>query len=165
MAQEGRPVLGTQGSCTHGDQDVRLWAFEPRSSFSVSPPPASFQPSSVCNSKACHDDEVHILFELSSRHAHRRAIRLFVNLVEDALAEVTYDADLAGLSYSVSNDDDGIVVSVGGYNDKLDVLLRTVLEKLRNLEVAPDRLKVIAEKVGQLVSAAVAVPLLMPSTG
>ncbi|TFK91904.1 LuxS/MPP-like metallohydrolase [Polyporus arcularius HHB13444] len=78
---------------------------------------------------------------------HAMMTRLFVNLVEDALAEVTYDADLAGLSYSLSNDDDGIVVSVGGYNDKLDVLLRTVLEKLRDLEVAADRLKVIAEKV------------------
>ncbi len=89
------------------------------------------------------------LFELSSRFSYSRAIRLFVNLVEDALAEITYDADLAGLSYSVANDEDGIVLSVEGYNDKLDVLLRTVLDKLRNLAVAPDRLKVIAEKVGQ----------------
>ncbi|RPD65209.1 LuxS/MPP-like metallohydrolase [Lentinus tigrinus ALCF2SS1-6] len=78
---------------------------------------------------------------------HALMTRLFVDLVEDALAEVTYDADLAGLSYSVSNDVDGIVVSVGGYNDKLDVLLRTVLEKLRDLVVTPDRLQVIAEKI------------------
>ena len=80
----------------------------------------------------------------------KRSFRLFVDLVEDALAEITYDADIAGLSYSVANADDGIVVAVGGYNDKLDVLLRTVLEKLRDFEVAPDRLPVIAEKVGRL---------------
>ncbi|KAI0718393.1 LuxS/MPP-like metallohydrolase [Cerioporus squamosus] len=78
---------------------------------------------------------------------HAMMTRLLVDLVEDALAEVTYDADLAGLSYSVANDDDGVVVSVGGYNDKLHVLLRTVLEKLRDLVVAPDRLRVIAEKI------------------
>ena len=70
--------------------------------------------------------------------------------LEDALAEVTYDASLAGLSYEISNHDEGLSISIGGYNDKLDVLLRTVLEKLRDFEVAPDRRPVIAEKVGRL---------------
>ena len=73
---------------------------------------------------------------------------MFVDLVEDALAEITYDADIAGLSYSVANADDGIVVAVGGYNDKLDVLLKTVLEKIRGLVVLPERLQVMQEKVG-----------------
>ena len=77
--------------------------------------------------------------------------RLFVDLVEDSLAEVTYDATLAGLSYGVSNHDEGISVSVGGYNDKLDVLLRLVLEKIRVLSVQPDRLRVVKEKVRNLV--------------
>lgn len=73
--------------------------------------------------------------------------RLFVDLVEDALAETTYDADLAGLSFSVSNHADGVSVTVGGYSDKLDVLLRTVLESMRGLSVDPQRLQVIMEKV------------------
>ncbi|KAI0658946.1 LuxS/MPP-like metallohydrolase [Cubamyces menziesii] len=73
--------------------------------------------------------------------------RLFVDLVEDALAEVTYDADLAGLSYSVINQIEGLTVSVGGYNDKIHVLLRTVLDKLRGLQVHPDRLRVLKEKI------------------
>ncbi|KAI0330109.1 LuxS/MPP-like metallohydrolase [Cubamyces sp. BRFM 1775] len=73
--------------------------------------------------------------------------RLFVDLVEDALAEVTYDADLAGLSYAITNQIEGLTVSVGGYNDKIHVLLRTVLDKLRGLQVHPDRLRVLKEKI------------------
>ncbi len=73
--------------------------------------------------------------------------RLFVELVEDVLSEVTYDADLAGVSYSIENHEEGITVRVGGYNDKLDVLLRTVLEKIRGLVARPDRLQVVQEKV------------------
>ncbi|KAI0353367.1 LuxS/MPP-like metallohydrolase [Trametes cingulata] len=78
---------------------------------------------------------------------HAMLSRLFVDVVQDALAEVTYDADLAGLSYSVTNQIEGLTVSVGGYNDKLHVLLRTVLEKIRDLQVQPERLCVIKEKV------------------
>ena len=70
-----------------------------------------------------------------------------MDLVQDALSEVTYDAALAGLGYSVGNDDEGITIGVGGYNDKLDVLLRLVLEKIRTLRVLPDRLHVVKEKV------------------
>ncbi|KAI9058078.1 LuxS/MPP-like metallohydrolase [Trametes sanguinea] len=78
---------------------------------------------------------------------HAMMSRLLVDLVEDALAEVTYDADLAGLFYSVTNQIEGLTISVGGYNDKIHVLLRTVLEKLRSLKVLPDRLDVLKEKV------------------
>ncbi|KAH9941260.1 LuxS/MPP-like metallohydrolase [Epithele typhae] len=81
----------------------------------------------------------------SPRHA--MLSRLLVDLVDDALAEVTYDASLADLAYALSNHTDGLVLHVSGYRDKLAVLLRTVLEKLRTLAVAPDRLRVAKEKI------------------
>lgn len=74
--------------------------------------------------------------------------RLLVDHIDDALAETTYDASLAVLNYSIESSIDGIYVGVAGYNDKLDVLLRIVLEKLRDLIVLPDRLCVLKEKVG-----------------
>lgn len=70
-----------------------------------------------------------------------------MDLIDDALAEMTYDADLAGLSYSVTNQIEGLTVSVSGYNDKIPVLLRIVLEKIRSLQVQPDRLCVVKEEV------------------
>ncbi|KAI0819462.1 LuxS/MPP-like metallohydrolase [Trametes gibbosa] len=78
---------------------------------------------------------------------HAMLTRLLVNVVEDALAEVTYDADLAGVSYSVMNQIEGLTVAVGGYCDKLPALLRIVLETVRGLRVQPDRLRVVKEEV------------------
>ncbi|EIW56019.1 LuxS/MPP-like metallohydrolase [Trametes versicolor FP-101664 SS1] len=78
---------------------------------------------------------------------HAMLSRVLVDLIDDALAQVTYDADLAGLSYSVTNQIEGLTVSVSGYNDKIPVLLRIVLEKIRGLQVQPDRLRVVKEEI------------------
>ena len=58
---------------------------------------------------------------------------------------------------------EGLTVTVGGYNDKIHVLLRTVLDKLRGLQVHPDRLRVLKEKVTNLVLAALNFSPSMPS--
>lgn len=65
----------------------------------------------------------------------------------DALIEYSYDAALAGLSYSIESSSLGFYVTVSGYNDKLHVLLRDVLEKAKSLEVRAERLEVMKEKV------------------
>ncbi|PIL27298.1 hypothetical protein GSI_10445 [Ganoderma sinense ZZ0214-1] len=78
---------------------------------------------------------------------HALLTRLLVDHIDDALAEITYDASLADSNYFVSAGVDGMYVGVAGYNDKLDVLLRIVLEKLRDLVVLPDRLRVLKEKL------------------
>ncbi|THG92718.1 hypothetical protein EW026_g8279, partial [Hermanssonia centrifuga] len=76
--------------------------------------------------------------------------RLLVDLLKDALSEVTYDAQLAGLDYSVSNHSTGFQISISGYNDKLPILLDTVLLKLKNLVVDPERLKIMLEQLSRL---------------
>lgn len=73
--------------------------------------------------------------------------RILADLVDDALAEITYAAHLAGLSYGLSNTAKGICVHVSGYNDKLSVLLNMVLEKLKDIQVDSERLKVMMEQV------------------
>jgi insulysin len=67
--------------------------------------------------------------------------------VTDALTEYSYDADLAGLTYSFEASSLGFYVVISGYNDKLHVLLRDVLEKAKSLEVRADRLGIMKEKV------------------
>ena len=76
--------------------------------------------------------------------------RLYAALVTDALNEYSYDADLAGLTYSFEASSLGFYVSVSGYNDKLHVLLRDVLENAKNLEVRADRLEVMIQKVNNI---------------
>ncbi|KAF9454625.1 insulin-degrading enzyme [Macrolepiota fuliginosa MF-IS2] len=71
--------------------------------------------------------------------------RLYTDLVNDALTEFAYDADLAGLSYHFSNTTTGLYVYTGGYNDKLATLIKDVLRKARGLKAKPDRLAVARE--------------------
>jgi insulysin len=73
--------------------------------------------------------------------------RLFADLVGDSLTEFSYDADLAGLSYNYASHSFGTYLVIGGYNDKLPVLLRHIFEKIKGLEVKQDRLDVTKEQV------------------
>ncbi|KAI0077374.1 LuxS/MPP-like metallohydrolase [Panus rudis PR-1116 ss-1] len=96
--------------------------------------------------------KAHVKLDIRSSMAYatpRQAVltRLLSDLLDDDLSEVTYYAELAGLGYSVNNYRGGLLVSVTGYNDKLGVLLDTVMERLKNLVIKPDRLKVMAEQL------------------
>jgi len=73
--------------------------------------------------------------------------RLYTDVVRDALEEYSYDAELAGLDYSVSSHSSGIEIAVSGYNDKLSVLLEKVLITMRDLEVKPERFDIIKERL------------------
>jgi secreted Zn-dependent insulinase-like peptidase len=64
---------------------------------------------------------------------------LFSSLVEDSMNEFAYPATLAGLQYDVSPTSRGIVVKLGGYDDRLGVLLDKVLQSLRHTRFAPER--------------------------
>ncbi|KUI56296.1 hypothetical protein VP1G_03557 [Cytospora mali] len=75
--------------------------------------------------------------------------RFFTDLVRDALEEYSYDADLAGLQYSVSLDSRGLVIEVSGYNDKLSVLLEQVLKTMRDLDIKEERFTIIKERLSR----------------
>ncbi|KAG1754340.1 Metalloenzyme, LuxS/M16 peptidase-like protein [Suillus lakei] len=73
--------------------------------------------------------------------------RLFADLVNDSLQEFAYDAELAGLVFHSGSHHLGLMITLDGYNDKLPILARRVMETVRNLQVREDRLSVIKEKV------------------
>lgn len=70
-------------------------------------------------------------------------------LVDDALVEYAYDADIAGLAYSFQGGYNAMGVGVSGYNDKMTVLLEKVLTTLRDLEIKPDRFEIIKERAAR----------------
>jgi len=70
---------------------------------------------------------------------------LFVSLFRDSLNEYAYDAELAGLHYSLSNTKHGVNLYLRGYNEKQGVLLKKVLEKLTHFAVNSERFKVLKE--------------------
>merc|ERR1712093_958161 len=73
-------------------------------------------------------------------------VRLYLDLVMDAMSEYSYDADLAGLSYKLDTQADGIIMHIDGYNDKLSVLTEVVLERMRDLKVDPQRFEIIKDQ-------------------
>jgi insulysin len=73
--------------------------------------------------------------------------RIYTDLVKDALEEYAYDADLAGLQYSVSYGPKALFLDVSGYNDKLSVLLAQVLKTMRDLEIKEDRFEIVKERL------------------
>lgn len=73
--------------------------------------------------------------------------RLFTELVRDALEEYSYDAELAGLQYTVCLDTRGLVLDISGYNDKLAVLLEKVTATLRDLSIKDERFEIVKERL------------------
>lgn len=78
--------------------------------------------------------------------------RLYVDLVKDALNEYAYPADVAGLSYSLESNQEGLLFTASGYSDKLSLLIAKVLEKMKSLAVAEDRFALAKEKLERQLS-------------
>eukprot|EP01135_Chromosphaera_perkinsii_P003217 Nk52_evm24s238 gene=Nk52_evmTU24s238 len=75
--------------------------------------------------------------------------RLFSELVKDSLNEFAYSAEIAGIDYMLENCIQGLVLVIRGYNDKLEVLFRKIIERLTNFEFTEDRFDIIKERVGR----------------
>jgi insulysin len=70
---------------------------------------------------------------------------MYISLVDDHLNEFSYDADVAGLGYSLSRNTDGLFLAAYGFNDKLHVLLAKLVHEMRNHVVKQERFDVIKE--------------------
>ncbi|KAI8104302.1 hypothetical protein M9434_002862 [Picochlorum sp. BPE23] len=73
---------------------------------------------------------------------------LAVMIIEDALSEISYSAELAGLRYSLSATTKGIVLNFSGYHDKMSILVKTVLNALMGLNsISDDRFSFVKQKL------------------
>ncbi|KAI0053918.1 hypothetical protein FA95DRAFT_1551697 [Auriscalpium vulgare] len=95
--------------------------------------------------------KAHVIMEMRSAVANESPkasvlTKLFADLVNDSLTEYAYAASEAGLSYNFSESTLGIYIVIAGYNDKLHILWRDIMEKVRNLQVQTDRLDVMKEQ-------------------
>ena len=74
-------------------------------------------------------------------------LNVFVGLFDDFLNEYAYDAYLASLTYSISSTKYGLDISFSGFNDKMNVLLDKVFEKLVSFKIDSNRFEIIKEMV------------------
>ncbi|KAL8568009.1 hypothetical protein ACOMHN_029184 [Nucella lapillus] len=94
--------------------------------------------------KAC------ISFDFISPYAyidplHANMNTMFVELFKDSLNEYAYAAEIAGLGYNLVCSLYGITLEVKGYNDKLEILLKKILDRLTTFTVDPQRFDIIKE--------------------
>ncbi len=74
---------------------------------------------------------------------------LFSDLVEDALSELKYEANLGGLSFTLCPSFDGFHLKLFGYNEKVKPLFQEIMKKLKSLEVERDRFDMLKDKLLQ----------------
>ncbi|KAJ7256509.1 Metalloenzyme, LuxS/M16 peptidase-like protein [Mycena haematopus] len=95
--------------------------------------------------------KAHAIIDLRSPFGNaspRAAIltRLYSDVVNDSLTEFAYDASLGMLEYNFVPHSNGLYVAMNGFNDKMSVLVKAVLEKIKGIVVAADRLAVMKEQ-------------------
>lgn len=71
---------------------------------------------------------------------------LFSELLQDALIDISYNAEIAMLHFNLITGKEGLVLSFDGYNEKLSVLIQEVLEAMVTFKPQKHRFEVIKEK-------------------
>jgi insulysin len=62
--------------------------------------------------------------------------RLFLVGIDQELVDISQEAQIAGLKFSLHASRDGYQISVGGYSDKLVVLFDMIIRKFRHSDPA-----------------------------
>lgn len=71
---------------------------------------------------------------------------LLIDLLQDSLTETVYEARVAGLRLDITQTHEGVVFSFCGYDDKLPLLLETVISKVLTFQADPKRFLVHKDK-------------------
>lgn len=71
---------------------------------------------------------------------------LYMNIVDDSMAEISYQASLAGLSINFSQNGQSLVLQASGMSEKLDVLIALAHQHLINPRLTPSIFARLKEK-------------------
>jgi insulysin len=91
-----------------------------------------------------------VSLELTSPYAYMDPLStnltyMFTSLLQDALNEYSYDAELAGLNYDIHNTIYGLTLGFRGYNDKMHILLQKVIEKMTSFQIDAQRFELLKD--------------------
>ncbi|KAI5950239.1 STE23 [Candida jiufengensis] len=93
---------------------------------------------------------IEIIFHLPSSNTDIESSTksiMFMEMLDDQLNQITYYASLVGLRVSMNCWRDGFAIAVGGYNHKLPILLKQVLEKFFSFKPDPKRFDLLKYKL------------------
>ncbi|MBY6017313.1 insulinase family protein [Halomonas denitrificans] len=91
-----------------------------------------------------HVPKAHLFLALDSESSHHDArtaalTRLYIAMLMDSLAEPTYQAEVAGLSYNIYPHQGGLTLHLSGFTGGQEKLLDLLLRKARQRDFAPQR--------------------------
>ena len=72
---------------------------------------------------------------------------LYVAAVNESMNEASYPARLAGMDYEVSNDAEGISITVNGYSDSIDDLLIEILNNMKSISIPNEQFLAFRDKM------------------
>ncbi|PJF18726.1 hypothetical protein PSACC_01469 [Paramicrosporidium saccamoebae] len=71
---------------------------------------------------------------------------LFIELLRDSMNELLYEAEMAGLHFDIGQTTDGIYLAFCGYDQKLPLLLKEVMNRVMQYKTNPARFAAIKDK-------------------
>ncbi len=74
-----------------------------------------------------------------------RLSSLYLAAIKEGLNEMVYPIQIAGLSYGLSARKKGIVLTIGGYSERVGDLLKLVIENLKTVKISPQKFKDLKE--------------------
>lgn len=94
----------------------------------------------------------YIYISMKLAHTHSSIVNsmltsLYVELINDHLKDLQYDAEVANLHVSFSKTNQGLDISLCGYNEKLTILLTRFLEGIKEFTPKLDRFKIFRDKL------------------
>jgi insulysin len=72
---------------------------------------------------------------------------LYVAAVNESMNETSYPARLAGMDYEVTNDAEGISITVNGYSDSIDDLLIEILNNMKSISIPNEQFLALRDKM------------------
>lgn len=75
---------------------------------------------------------------------------IWAHIVQEALSEYSYDAEIANCSYNLDIGDGSVILTAGGFHDKLGVLIQAVAKKM--IEIGTASIDSVPENYYQIVA-------------
>ena len=94
--------------------------------------------------------KIGLMFQIETPKVYRspenlELAKLYGSIVREGLNELVYPIQEAGLSYSLSTNKKGIVLTLGGYSERIGDLIKLVTKNLTNINIDEQKFKNIKE--------------------
>ncbi|AET38766.1 metalloendopeptidase Ecym_3273 [Eremothecium cymbalariae DBVPG len=98
--------------------------------------------------------EGHVYVSFKLPHSYSSVVNsmlstLYVEMVKDSLKDLLYNAECANFEVSFVKTNQGLDLSLTGYNDKMTLLLTSILEGIRNFDPKKERFDVLQKLLCQ----------------